>query len=283
MARQSGPQAALGPAELEAELRAAGMPERAAGSRRYLKSDRTHLGAAVPQVRSIVRGYARGRPDLDDNDLDDLVRTLWASEIYDCCLSAVLLLAAYPRLVTAGDLPLLRDLASDARTWALLDPLATEVLGELVLREPAAAEQIDGWIADESFWVRRAALLSQLRPATRHGELDRFFTYAEALLDEREFFIAKAIGWVLREVAKRQPDAVFAWLAPRIDRACAVTVREAVKPLTPRRREELRAARAEARATDRPEPGQPTGPRSAEGAQMGAFGPNTVAGRSRPR
>ena len=39
-------------------------------------------------------------------------------------------------------------------------------------------------------------------------ELDRFFAYAELLLDEREFFIRKVLGWVLREVAARHVQAI---------------------------------------------------------------------------
>ena len=51
------------------------------------------------------------------------------------------------------------------------------------------------------------------------------------MLDEREFFIRKAIGWVLRETEKRRPDEVIAWLAPRTHRASGVTMREAVRYL----------------------------------------------------
>jgi 3-methyladenine DNA glycosylase AlkD len=59
------------------------------------------------------------------------------------------------------------------------------------------------------------------------------------MLDESEFFIRKAIGWVLREHGKREPDLVFQWLAPRIERASGVTVREAVKHLDAGQRERL--------------------------------------------
>jgi 3-methyladenine DNA glycosylase AlkD len=72
--------------------------------------------------------------------------------------------------------------------------------------------------------------------------LDRFGRYADAMLDEREFFIRKAIGWVLRETGKIRPDEVFAWLLPRAARASGVTIREAVKYLTPEHREALRRA-----------------------------------------
>jgi 3-methyladenine DNA glycosylase AlkD len=59
------------------------------------------------------------------------------------------------------------------------------------------------------------------------------------MLEEREFFIRKAIGWVLRETGKSQPDIVYAWLLPRATRASGVTVREAVKYLSAARRREL--------------------------------------------
>jgi DNA alkylation repair enzyme len=62
------------------------------------------------------------------------------------------------------------------------------------------------------------------------------------MLAEREFFIRKAIGWVLRETAKARPEEVDAWLAPRTDRASGVTVREAVKYLPAPRRKALLAA-----------------------------------------
>jgi 3-methyladenine DNA glycosylase AlkD len=62
------------------------------------------------------------------------------------------------------------------------------------------------------------------------------------MLDEKEFFVRKAIGWVLREEGKRRPDEVVAWLAPRTHRASDVTLREAVKYLAPGDRDALMAA-----------------------------------------
>ena len=69
--------------------------------------------------------------------------------------------------------------------------------------------------------------------------LDRFLGYADAMLDEKEFFIRKAIGWVLREVGKRRPEEVSSWLAPRTHRASGVTMREATKYLPDADRERL--------------------------------------------
>ena len=56
------------------------------------------------------------------------------------------------------------------------------------------------------------------------------------MLEERVFWIRKAIGWVLRDTSRRRPDLVFDWLLPRAHRASGVTLREAVKHLTPGQR-----------------------------------------------
>lgn len=72
---------------------------------------------------------------------------------------------------------------------------------------------------------------------------ERFSRYADAMLDDSEFFIRKAIGWVLRDTAKKRPDLVYRWLLPRSSRASGVTIREAVKPLSIPQREAVLAAR----------------------------------------
>jgi 3-methyladenine DNA glycosylase AlkD len=58
-----------------------------------------------------------------------------------------------------------------------------------------------------------------------------FAARADAMLEETEFFIRKAIGWVLREMSKKRPEEVYEWIAPRTHRASGVTMREAVKYL----------------------------------------------------
>jgi len=72
------------------------------------------------------------------------------------------------------------------------------------------------------------------------------------MLAEREFFIRKAIGWVLRDTAKRRPGLVAGWLAPRVHLASGVTVREAVKPLPPGVRDLLLAGYREKRPVTLP-------------------------------
>jgi 3-methyladenine DNA glycosylase AlkD len=109
-----------------------------------------------------------------------------------------------------------------------------------VERFPELGGVLDRWVQDDDFWLRRSALLALLVPLRRgDGDFERFARYAEATLDEREFFVRKAIGWVLRETGKKRPDLVYEWLLPRATRASGVTVREAVKYLPDHEREEI--------------------------------------------
>jgi 3-methyladenine DNA glycosylase AlkD len=158
-------------------------------------------------------------------------------------MAAVELLDLHSGLLRSGDIELVERLIRQSKTWALVDGLAASVAGPLIERYPELGRTLDRWASDDDFWVRRSALLALLLPLRRgRGDFDRFSRYADAMLDEREFFIRKAIGWVLRETARKQPDLVHAWLEPRAARASGVTVREAVKYLPNAQRETILAA-----------------------------------------
>jgi len=234
---RTGNSAEAAAARLEAELRGAGDPARAAGEKRYLKSELEHFGVRVPEVRRLARGAAREVGTR--RELGELADELWERPVHECRLCAAMVLAARPDLIAAADLARVRRMVREARTWAIVDVLAVKVLGALVVAHPEAGERLDGWARDRDFWVRRAALLSQIEPLRAGAPFERFAGWADAMLDEREFFIRKAIGWVLREAGKTRPEEVYEWLAPRAGRASGVTMREAVKYLAPEQREEL--------------------------------------------
>jgi 3-methyladenine DNA glycosylase AlkD len=228
---------------LERTLRGLGKPERAVSEKAYLKSDLEFAGAGVPAIRSAVSSWCQARTDLTRDDLVGVVRALWASPLYECRQSAVILLERGTHLLGPADAGLIEDLLRTSHTWALVDGLAANVTGDLVARFPELGATLDRWARDPDFWLRRSALLALLVPLRRgEGDFWRFASYADQMLDEKEFFIRKAIGWVLRETARRRPELVASWLGPRLHRASGVTVREAVKPLPADVRDRLLAA-----------------------------------------
>ena len=217
---------------IEERLRTEAVPGRAEGAKRYLKSDLDFLGVPVPGIRTTIARWSRAQGDVSRRDAIAVARELWASPIFERKLAGVVLLERVADVLTATDLPFIRTLIEDSETWALVDGLAVNVVGTIVATDPDAASALDAWALSPNHWVRRGALLGLMRSMKRGDEHDRFFRYADGMLDEKEFFIRKAIGWVLREVGKTYPDAVFGWLEPRAERASGITLREAVKHLS---------------------------------------------------
>lgn len=220
-------------AALRTELRAAGDPERAVNEKRYLKSDLEFWGASVPAIRKATKRLLRTAGDPDRNALRALVADLWAHRIHEMRRAAVEVAVVRVDRLTPDDLPWIETMIRESGTWAYVDPMAIDVAGPLLARSPQGESVLDRWAGDDDFWIRRSALLTHLRPLrSGGGDWARFTRYADAMLGESEFFIRKAVGWVLRDTAKRRPDLVYGWLLPRADRASGVTVREAVKPLS---------------------------------------------------
>jgi 3-methyladenine DNA glycosylase AlkD len=183
--------------------------------KRYLKSKLEFLGAGVPAIRASVAAVRRRQPALPRDTVLEIAETLWREPVHECRLAAIEVLAAFTAALKPDDMRLVERLCREARTWALVDPLALSIVGRLVERYPELTATLDRWVSDHDFWVRRAALLALLPPLRRgNGDLARVARYADALLDEHEFFIRKAIGWVLREMGKTRPELVAAWLVP---------------------------------------------------------------------
>ncbi len=234
---------------IDGVLRDLGTPERAEQEKRYLKSELTHYGAPVPAMRRAVKESLAEAGELTRVELLRAVVALWSQPVYERRWAAVDVLVQRVKLLDAQDLALVERLVRESKTWALVDTLSVHVAGPLVTRFPTLNDTLDRWATDEDFWVRRAAMLSLLLALRKGGgDFDRFGRYADAMLHEREFFIRKAIGWILREVARKRPAIVTAWLLPRVKRASGLTFREATRSLPEAQRAKLTRAREGAAA-----------------------------------
>ena len=127
--------------EVVARLDAVGTPERAEHEKAYLHSDLDFLGASVPAVRGEARRVQREQPDLDHDAVLALVATAWDAGIHELRLFAVELLVATVDVLDVEDADRLAQLCRQARTWALVDTLATDVVGAVVERDPAGRDR----------------------------------------------------------------------------------------------------------------------------------------------
>ncbi|GAA2741938.1 DNA alkylation repair protein [Kitasatospora cinereorecta] len=227
------PDADADAAPLLAALPALGSPERAERERAYLRSELDHLGVPVPALRQALLTWYRGLGPVDRERVLALAARLWGDPVHEHRWAAVELLRTASDRLEARDLAVVERMVRAAGTWALVDTLAVHVAGVLKLADPAAADPVvDRWVADDDFWVRRSALLA-LIAGIRRGtpDLDRVDRYGAATLEEREFFVRKALGWMLRELSTRDPSYVAAWVAEHRERMSGVTLREAVRRL----------------------------------------------------
>ncbi|MFN8061554.1 MAG: DNA alkylation repair protein [Vicinamibacterales bacterium] len=258
---------------LEARLRSLGTRARAEGAKAYLKSDLAFAGNDTASLRREVKAWRQAHPALAFDALLGFAEALWQRRVFELRIFACELIVARARELTVEHLAFLERLVRDSHTWALVDVIAPRLVGALLERAPGeTGRELDRWARDDDFWVRRAALLALLLPMRRgSGDWRRFRRYADPLVDDREFFIRKAIGWLLREAASRQPAQVVAFVRPRVHRLSGVTWREAVRklPASDRHRlEELRMKSSERRESSTT-PGEGRSPRSGRRSARG--------------
>jgi 3-methyladenine DNA glycosylase AlkD len=234
------PSAAAALRELTGRLKAAGTPERARWDKAYLKSDLHFYGVTLPELHRIVREYARAHPDLDRRQLRGIALGAYATDKHDLRSAAIGLLDRRRAVLEERDLPWLLDLVDASNTWAHVDWLAVGIIGDVVDRNPASLRWLPKWAAQKNFWVRRTALLAQHDHLKRgEGDWELFSRLAAGMLHEKEFFIRKAIGWVLRETSKKRPKIVYQFIRAHRDELSGLTLREGAKYLSDAQRRSL--------------------------------------------
>jgi 3-methyladenine DNA glycosylase AlkD len=237
------PRVALGPGAVTfftRRLRRAGSAARAVGEKAYLKSDLRFWGTSLDSIRAAAGEYSDAHPDLTRTDLRVIAETLYATDVFELRASAIGLLERRRDALVDRDLPWLIAVVRKSKTWALVDWIAPKVIGDVIARDPRSRKRLGAWAKDDDFWVRRAALLAE-HDALRAGGGDfaLWSRIAAPMLEEREFFIRKAIGWVLREVSKKRPELTYEFLRKHRGQVSSLSLKEGAKYLAAPKRKAL--------------------------------------------
>jgi 3-methyladenine DNA glycosylase AlkD len=219
-------------AQLRRALRESPDPARATQEKRYLKSPFQFIGAPVPKIRSIAKGFRHEHRDLPKETLWEVCWDLWQGDVHEERALAMLLLDEFRGLLDIDDMPALERMLRESVNWDQVDEIAAHLVGAVLRKDDRALESLKRWAKDDNFWMRRAALLSQLL-LFREGVGDRalFYSLAGDMMEEKEFFIRKAIGWVLRDISRVEPEEVARFVAENRERMSGVTFREATRRL----------------------------------------------------
>jgi 3-methyladenine DNA glycosylase AlkD len=221
-------------------LRPAGSAARARGEKAYLKSELRFWGTRQDPIRIAVREFCDAHRTLSRADLREAAQTLYATDVHELRAAAIGLLERNRHMLVDRDLPWLITLVRKSKSWAYVDWISPKVIGDVIARDPRGRKRLAVWARDENFWVRRAALLAE-HDALRAGRGDfaLWSRLAAPMLDEREFFIRKAIGWVLREVSKKRPALSYEFLRTHRDRVSRLSLQEGAKYLPAAQRRAL--------------------------------------------
>lgn len=220
-------------------LAAAADQERAAAQQRYMKSAMPFHGVAMARVRRIVQDLAAEYRIEAAGPWRAIVLLLWDGATHREERYAATALArhrAYREFRTAEALPMLRHMIVTGAWWDHVDEIASHLLGDVLQADPEAVTPVlRQWADDGDMWLRRSAILAQLRAkGSTDTELLAYCLRAN-LGGSRygeQFFIRKAIGWALREYAKTDPGWVRTFLDQHRDRLSPLSVREASKHLS---------------------------------------------------
>lgn len=222
--------------------------DRAKGAKRYLKSPYIFFGVYSAGKNQILKNWLKNHPDISFNEIVSMVDGLWNSKYHEKKTLAVTLLHRHSKQLTSKHLPFLEKMVREVNNWDHLDEISVHLLGQLIDNEPQTLKLLPVWAKSDNFWVRRSALLCQLLQFRRkEGDKQLFFKLAIPMLKEGEdwskeerFFIRKAIGWVLREISKREPEIVFDFVKQYGDQMSGLTFREATRKLPEKMQKQLK-------------------------------------------
>ncbi len=206
-------------------FRSAANPEKAAPMSAYMRDQFPFLGIPTPERRKLSREFYKS---VDKTAVDwDIVFKCWRQPEREFQHLAVDYLARLKSLLSAADIPNLRELVVHKSWWDTVDGI-NAIIGDIAWRCPEAKDTLLKWSREENLWLRRIAIIHQLirKEKTDTDLLERIIVNN---LGQKEFFINKAIGWSLRQYSKTDPAWVRGFIERHRSKMAPLSIREASK------------------------------------------------------
>ncbi|GAB5411846.1 MAG: DNA alkylation repair protein [Chlamydiales bacterium] len=210
-------------------------------SKKSIQSDRIwmegymrHLfpfyGVKSQPRKEIVKTSLKQFPIQSKGELITILEKLWNEKKREFHHVAMDLGERYHKLFEADSLSFFEVMIRKNSWWDSIDRIAPTLVGLLLQKYPELLPEMDRWIEDENMWIRRSALIYQLKYKEKTDK-ERLFSFCKSRMHEEEFFIRKAIGWVLRQYARTNPESVREFIEKNRSELSSLSFREASKYL----------------------------------------------------
>lgn len=196
------------------------------------------IGVAVPDNRAVSKKYA-------DAPIESIAGML-ADPVHEYRLAGLIALVARYRKAPGETVKFYLTHLPQANNWDLIDLSAPGIIGE-ELRAGRHHDTVRRMAHDENLWVRRAAVVSTLRPIMKSRDTSLALELCGILLPDQHDLMRKAVGWVLREVGKKDLPAMLDFLDLHISSISATTLSYATEKLPPETRTALRLRRKQSK------------------------------------
>lgn len=196
----------------------------------YMKYKFSFHGIKKPLRAVIQKKFFKDYPVTSEAELITLLELLWDKSEREYQYVACDLAYTYKKLWTPTIFAHFEKFIRTKSWWDTVDTLASKMVGTLINRYPELQNAMDSWIDDDNLWIRRTALIHQLRYKEKTDK-ERLFRYCLKTMDEQEFFIRKALGWSLRQYAKTNPEAVKDFITEHKEQLSPLSYKEAAKHL----------------------------------------------------
>jgi len=182
--------------------------EIAAPMAKYMKNRFEYLGLKSPLRRELQKQFLKSNGLPPINDVEAIVNYLWEMPEREYQYFAMDLLNKLKNKLPKESIYLYEKLIITKSWWDTVDLVAAKLIGNHIAKYNEYEKLTADWSTHQNMWLRRTALLYQLK-----YKADTNTTILEAYIHQnlgsKEFFINKAIGWILREYSKTNPQYVI--------------------------------------------------------------------------
>lgn len=198
--------------------------------KKYMRDRFSFLGIKKPLRSQLEKQFFQATGILKEPFYPSFILELWERDEREYQYTALVYIEKSLKKLQKVDLDLMEYLITNKSWWDTVDMLAQKPIGEIARRFPETIEErINYWAVADNLWLRRTAILFQLKYKEGTNE-QLLFQYIIKNADSQEFFIQKAIGWALREYSKTNPESIRHFLHDH--QVSALSLREGSKFLT---------------------------------------------------